>query len=138
MIILIWTGAAYSQETDEVKLQEFISKYFTAGSQFYNAKDEMYREIRTLSPVNKTAIYRLIRKNELELYKSIKGETDKEYLKGKQLDEIFTIGEDISLKEKGVYLSDLSDEELKAVVKEAVRQYPGELIIDDWKVMREH
>jgi hypothetical protein len=115
-----------------------MSKYFMSGSPYYSAKEEMSREIKTLSPSNKTVVYRLIRKNELELYKSIKGETDEEYLKGKQLDELFTIGEDISLKGKGVYLLDLSEEELKAVMKEAVRQYPGELVIDDLKVMREH
>ena len=138
VILAAFAAPSFSLETDETQLQQFMSKYFIKGSPYYTAKDEMCREIKTLSPVNKTTVYRLIRKNELEHYKSIKGETDKEYLKGKQFDELFTIGEDISLKEKGVCLIDLGEQELRAIMKEAVGQYPGELIIDDLKVMREH
>jgi hypothetical protein len=135
-VILALAAPLFFLETEEAQLQRFLSKYFTKDSPYYNAEDKMSREIQFLNPANKTAVYRLIRKNEAERYKSIKGETDKEYLKGKQLDELFTIAEDISLKEKGVCLMDLTENQLKVLMREAVRRYPGELIIEDLKVLR--
>jgi hypothetical protein len=135
-IILALAAPLFVLETEEAQLQRFLSKYFMKDSPYYNAEDKMSREIQFLTPANKTAAYRLIRKNQMELYKSKKGERDKEYLKGKQLDELFTIAEDISLREKGVCFMDSTEKEMKIVMREAVRQYPGELIIEDLKVLR--
>jgi hypothetical protein len=78
-ILVLTPGTAISQELDKARLYDFVVKYFFVGSPYYGT-GEMFEEMKAFPPREKTELWRLYRRKQMEDYRIGMGE---EYRKRK-------------------------------------------------------